>query len=113
MCISWLLPVLKWFSLYFKLVEAHCLSTSPSKGRAMVSRIQVVACLVALLSLAQLGCAKITKAQIRKDDRSLILMAEPFGFGPDGRINITVRNFQFRPIWDQDKEKVKKPDFSR
>jgi hypothetical protein len=38
--------------------------------------------------------ARHTNAKIRRDDRSLILVAQPFGFGGDGRMNLTVSNFQ-------------------
>ncbi len=73
----------------------------------MERRLAVIALLVAVLAAsAQLGSAKITKAKIRKDDRSLILMAEPFGFGVDGWINITVWNFALRQLYDTNEEKL-------
>ena len=61
-----------------------------SSGRCLL-----VLALLAALCLQQ-AAAKKTTAQIRKDDRSLILVAEPFGFGEDGQLNITVSKFQ---IW--------------
>lgn len=55
---------------------------------------------LALLAGAQLAAAKITTEEIRRDDRQLILMAEPFGFGDDGRINITLSKFRPLSLWD-------------
>ncbi len=65
-------------------------------------------CLRLLLALAvlvgaQLAAAKITTEEIRRDDRQLILMAEPFGFGGDGRINITLTKFRPLSLWDASK----------
>lgn len=69
--------------------------------------------LLLLLASAGRADAKITTANIKKDDRALILMAEPFGFGADGRINISLSNFQIRPLVDPTKRAPPKPNLSR
>lgn len=50
-----------------------------------------------LLGLALLApslvAARHTFASIQHDDRAIILVAQPFGFGEDGRMNITVTNY--------------------
>eukprot|EP00887_Chlorella_sp_A99_P000658 scaffold5.g658.t1 len=75
-------------------------------------RVAAAGLLALLLLVAASGAsAKITNAMVKKDDRSLILMAEPFGFGPDGRINITISKFLFRRLGTA-KEK-EKPNYSR
>eukprot|EP00951_Prasinocladus_malaysianus_P029036 scaffold266581_cov44-Prasinocladus_malaysianus.AAC.1 len=53
--------------------------------------------LAALVCGALLGGAdsRITEAKVSKDDRPIILVAEPFGFGPDGRIDIEIANETF------------------
>lgn len=58
---------------------------------AMQVRVALLLLLACLIAGAQ---ARHTKAKIRRDDRSLILVAQPFGFGDDGRMNLTVSNFQ-------------------
>ena len=51
-----------------------------------------------LLALGSAVEARHTLAKIRRDDRSLILVAQPLGFGEGGRLNITVSNFElWRP----------------
>ena len=44
-------------------------------------------------TLPALAAARHTFASIKRDDRSVILVAQPFGFGEDGRMNITVSDF--------------------
>lgn len=56
---------------------------------------------------------RITSAEIRKDDRLLIPLDEPFGFGSDGKLNITISNFMLRPIYDPQKKAVTKPNLHR
>lgn len=68
--------------------------------------------LLALLLLVGVARGKITDAMVKKDDRSLILMAEPFGFGADGRINITVSKFQIGPVTGAQKQGFK-PNLNR
>lgn len=69
---------------------------------------------IAVIIYVNSAAAKITKAKIRKDDRSLILMAEPFGFGQDGWINITVSNFALRQLYDVNKGRpVGRPNLDR
>lgn len=50
--------------------------------------------LAAVLLLAFFGSAagRITQAKVRRDDRQIILIARPFGFGTDGHIDITLSN---------------------
>lgn len=58
----------------------------------------VLLALLALLAGPAAVAARHTFAEIRRDDRSLILVAQPFGFGEGGRMNITVSNFElWRP----------------
>lgn len=51
-----------------------------------------------LLGLAllapSLAAARHTYATVEHDDRAIILVAQPFGFGEDGRMNITVTNYK-------------------
>lgn len=49
---------------------------------------------VALLLAPSLISARHTFAEIKRDDRAIILVAQPFGFGEDGRMNITVTDFE-------------------
>ena len=49
----------------------------------------------------------------RKDDRSLILMAEPFGFGSEGHINISLSKFAPLAPWDQQKNRFVEPHINR
>ena len=51
----------------------------------------------ALFAVTILGClsaatCRITDAAVSRDDRQIILIARPFGFGPDGHIDITLAN---------------------
>jgi hypothetical protein len=73
----------------------------------------LLAILVALLCTAPLIEAKITTAKIRKDVRLNIDLTEPFGFGEDGRIKITISNFKVYPYWRIDKEKARTPKLDR
>lgn len=60
--------------------------------------MRAAAVLVPLLLACALlppAAARITDAHIRRDDRQIILIAQPFGFGPDGRIDITLANHTF------------------
>ncbi|KAK9830954.1 hypothetical protein WJX81_002346 [Elliptochloris bilobata] len=41
---------------------------------------------------------RITDATVVRDDRRVILLANPFGFGADGYIDLVIRNFQY---WHQ------------
>jgi len=52
---------------------------------------------MALALVVLLGCAgcvagRVTDAAVRRDDRQIILIARPFGFGPDGHIDIVLAN---------------------
>ena len=53
---------------------------------------------LALAAWAQCVAGRITDAQIREDDRQIIQMAEPFGFGEGGRINISLAHFAARGV---------------
>ncbi|KAG7667863.1 putative Protein CANDIDATE G-PROTEIN COUPLED RECEPTOR 7 [Nannochloris sp. 'desiccata'] len=67
-----------------------------------------------LALLAPQALAKITDAQVRKEDRLLVPLDEPFGFSKEGRINITLSNFSLRPLYDPKKKTVtKKPNLGR
>jgi len=56
---------------------------------------------IARASIAMLAClawtceARITSVVVDKDDRSLILLREPFGFAPGGTVELTVREPRF------------------
>ena len=53
--------------------------------------------LLALLAIAGLpGCidAKIADDTIERDGRGIILLAEPFGFGSEGHLDLTVSNLE-------------------
>lgn len=56
---------------------------------------------------------KITSAKVRKDVRHFIDLTEPFGFGDDGRLKITVRNFKVYPYWRIAEEEAKEPKLDR
>jgi hypothetical protein len=49
--------------------------------------------LLAVLACLPRAAAKSTHAQLKHDDRSLVLLAEPFGFSETGTINLTVSDF--------------------
>jgi len=58
-------------------------SLSPSKMMAMA--------MVAMLVAARGANARITHYDVVRDDRSLILLREPFGFAPGGLVEITLK----------------------
>jgi len=66
-----------------------------------------------LLLATPAAYAKITDAEIRKEDRLLVPLDEPFGFGPNGNINITLTNFVLRPLYDPKRKTVAKPNLQR
>lgn len=59
-----------------------------------MSRLAVLC--VRLLVLLPLGAvrARINEAKIERDGRGIILIAEPFGFGSDGHLELTVSNLE-------------------
>ena len=58
-------------------------------------RDRTLAACVVLAVLACSGCqARITDAIVSKEDRALFPIATPFGFGPNGHINITLKDLQ-------------------
>jgi hypothetical protein len=71
---------------------------------------RAAAAALALLLAAALGpapaAAKITDATLQKDARVLVPLDEPFGFGADGRINVTVSKFVVRPLVDPASKKA-------
>lgn len=69
--------------------------------------------LVLLLALLPVALAKITDAEVRKEDRLLVPLDEPFGFSKTGRINITLSDFSLRPLYDPKKRSVTKPNLQR
>jgi len=73
-----------------------------------------IAALFMLTLLAPQALAKITDAQVRKEDRLLVPLDEPFGFSKQGRINITLSSFSLRPLYDPKKRAVtKNPNLGR
>lgn len=78
---------------------------------------QTVGLLLVAVALATLGPrqaeAKITDAELRKDERVFVPLDEPFGFGVDGRINITLSDFLVRPLYDPKTKEVSHPQLSR
>ena len=70
-------------------------------------------CLALLLAVLPATFAKITNAEVRKEDRLLVPLDEPFGFSKSGRINITLSNFSLRPLYDPKKRSVTKPNLQR
>lgn len=71
--------------------------------------------LLILFSLiwAPVAFTKITDAHVRKEDRLLVPLDEPFGFGPGGRINITLSKFTLFPLYDLDKKTTISPSLKR
>jgi len=56
---------------------------------------------------------RITDAEIRKEDRLLVPLDEPFGFGANGNINISLSGFVLRPLYDPQRKTVSKPNLSK
>ena len=52
--------------------------------------------LLVVLTLFATSCveARINEAKIERDGRGIILIAEPFGFGSDGHLEVTVSNLE-------------------
>ena len=50
--------------------------------------------LVASLSSVGLAHARISDSVIERDGRGIILLAEPFGFGAEGRLELAVSNLE-------------------
>ncbi len=74
-------------------------------------RSRALAACVALALLACSGCqARITDAIVSKEDRALFPIATPFGFGPNGHIDITLKDLQ---PWHRTGENVPDPNLSR
>jgi hypothetical protein len=69
--------------------------------------------LFALVALVNTAQGKITKAVVVKEDRLLVPLDEPFGFGQGGRINISLERFELRPLYDPTKKSVSNPDLHR
>ena len=47
-----------------------------------------------LLTLLVAAYAKISESTIERDGRGIILLAEPFGFGAEGHLDLTVSNLE-------------------
>jgi hypothetical protein len=78
------------------------------------SHLILLAAAVALLALApRPAAAKITDAELRKDERVFVPLDEPFGFSSEGRINITLTGFLLRPLYDPKKKKAATPQVAR
>ena len=72
---------------------------------------RAIACLAVVLTLTVTGCqARITDAIVTKEDRALFPIASAFGFGEDGHIDITLRDFQ---PWHHSGEGVPDPNLAR
>ena len=67
--------------------------TQTGRRGAPARALAVAVALLAVLACLPLAAAKSTHAQLRRDDRSLVLLAEPFGFSEAGTINLTVSGF--------------------
>ena len=50
--------------------------------------------LVVTLSVADSAYGKISDSVIERDGRGIILLAEPFGFGTEGHLDMTVSNLE-------------------
>ncbi len=81
-------------------------AAAPRAPRA--PRVAAAALLLLALALAAPApaAAKITDATLQKDARVLVPLDEPFGFGADGRINVTVSKFVVRPLVDPASKKA-------
>lgn len=55
---------------------------------------QCCALLLVLLGQATYVTARITDDTIERDGRGIILLAEPFGFGSEGHLDLTVSNLE-------------------
>ena len=76
-----------------------------------MSRSQALTACVALALLACSGCQAITiHANLSKDTRALFPIATPFGVGPNGHIDITVKDLQ---PWHRTGDNVPDPKLSR
>jgi len=83
----------------------------PRRGARTMLRSRALAACVALALLACSGCqARITDAIVSKEDRALFPIATPFGFGPNGHIDITLKDLQ---PWHRTGENVPDPNLSR
>lgn len=61
----------------------------------MQQRPQWLGLLVVLLAISRVSVeARINDAKIERDGRGVILIAEPFGFGSDGHLELTVSNLE-------------------
>lgn len=61
----------------------------------MQQRLRWIGQLVFLLLTVSIQAhARINEAKIERDGRGIILVAEPFGFGADGHLEITVSNLE-------------------
>lgn len=69
--------------------------------------------LVLLLAIAPVALGKITDARVRKEDRMLVPLDEPFGFGSGGRINITLSGFTLFPLYDPNTKTTGTPNTKR
>lgn len=77
-------------------------------------RTNFVVVLLFVLGLVSTVCeGKITEAKVIKEDRLLVPLDEPFGFGVGGRINISLTGFEVRPLYDPTKKAVSNPDLHR
>lgn len=75
--------------------------------------LRLYALLLVSLILAPLAFSKITDAHVRKEDRLLVPLDEPFGFGPGGQINISLSKFTLFPLYDLDKKTAAAPNLKR
>ena len=76
----------------------------------MLQHRALAAC-VALVFLACSGCqARITSVNVTKDDRALFAIAAPFGFGPNGHIDMTLKDLQ---PWHRSGANVPDPNLAR
>ena len=98
-------------AIHLELISGRKSSQEPAPGRSRMSRGQTLAACLVLALLACTGCqARITDALVSKEDRALFPIATPFGFGPDGHIEITLKDLQ---PWHRTGEGVADPDLAR
>ena len=55
---------------------------------------QLLVVLVVTMSSVRHAHARISDSVIERDGRGIILLAEPFGFGAEGRLELTVSNLE-------------------
>lgn len=65
---------------------------------------------VVLVAVATRARAKITDAEVTMEDRLLVPLDEPYGFGPGGGINLTISGFHLHTLFDREKQEGHSPD---